>query len=121
MEKVLQVGLAVLKGILGRAAGAVWDDLWAILIRKAAEAEEAWKAGVVKDRRSWVIDRVLEWIGAKVKINIIQWWIASLILGYLVDSLIGELNDLLGHDWARKVEEVKGDVADLIPWLPKVV
>lgn len=111
------MGLAVLKGLLQRAAGAVWDDLWAVLIIEAAEAEEKWKAGIVKDKKATVVTKVLEWLSTKVQIKGLQRWLISLVLGYLVDALIAELNEVLGHDWADRVAEVKDDVTDLIPWL----
>lgn len=117
MEKVLQVGLAILKELLQKAAGAVWDDLWTVLILEAAEAEEKWKAGIVKDKKATVVAKVLDWLSTKVQIKTIQRWIISLVLGYMVDALIAELNDILGHNWAERVAEVKNDATDLVPWL----
>lgn len=118
MDKALGLGVAVLKGILSRAAGLVWEDLWKQVLSYVAEAEWKWKLGQLQEKKRWVVEQTIGWLSQKVKISGIQKWLLSVILGYVVDAVVGELNEILGHNWVSKVEDVKEDIEVLIPWLP---
>lgn len=116
-QAVLALAVSFFQGVLKRAANATWDDLWIKIFEGVGEAEKRWEDHAEKGsvKRQEVIDTVLAWLGKKTDLNFFERWVARLLIGNVIDSVIDELNKKLGKDWIKTAKEVESQLAD---WLP---
>lgn len=108
----LVVVLAFLRGVLQRALGVVWEDIWTVILNKVAEAEERLKSAPGTEKRKAVVEGVQKWVLDRApQLSWLQRTLLNYAVGVIVDSLISELNDELGHDWLEKAKEFKARLA----------
>lgn len=114
--------VAFLGGILKRVANATWDDLWVKIFEGVAQAELKWQEHTGKGaaKRQEVIDYIIDWIRSKRSLNVIELWVVRILVGNVVDAVVGEINNQLGKDWVEKAKEVEKDLADWIPFIEGV-
>lgn len=108
----LVVVLAFLRGVLQRAMGTVWEDIWTVILNKVAEAEEHLKGAPGTEKRKTVVEGVQKWVLDRApQLSWLQRTLLNYAVGVIVDGFISELNDELGHDWLEKAKEFKDRLA----------
>jgi hypothetical protein len=114
---VIPVVLGFLYSWLVRTARVVWEDwsaqLFAFVVK--AEADLKGQAGLV--RRDAVLAWAFAWLAAQAQYTWFQKVLLRQGIVYLVNGIIFELNDTLGHDWLAKAQELHEKIEDLLPWL----
>lgn len=108
----LVVVLVFLRGVLQRALGVVWEDIWTVILNKVAEAEEHLKGAPGTEKRKAVVEGVQKWVLDRApQLSWLQRTLLNYAVGVIVDSFISELNEELGHDWLEKAKEFKDRLA----------
>lgn len=106
---IIPMAISVGMGILKSLTAALWDSLWAAIFQGVYYAERKWiESGRGKLRQRYVVEKIMAFLEEK---KLIKWgtgWLVKIFLEELiVDRILKELNDELGHDWVKKVTDLK--------------
>lgn len=120
MNIALAAGITFLMAILRRTVRRMWDDIWEQVFEAVVQAEEQYGRGLGQEKKQAVISTVETWVRSRVE----SWsFIHSMILRYvlsrLIDAVIAQVNEALGHDWLKAAQETKTSLEQAIPFLGK--
>jgi len=108
MAAVLNAALGFLELVLGRFDW--WLHVKEALLIAIVAAEAVGEDS--KEKKQQVVDMVVKYLKDR-DINVPIWdWLFKLLLGLLVDILIGYLNKNVGKDWAKQFAEKEGLVEE---------
>lgn len=117
---LLVIGLAFsyLKRSFERMAEDIWDDLWEFVFQQVAkvEAELSMPEAGAK-RKVAVLDTVTAWVEDRFSINFIQRIVLRYLVSKVIDALVDELNETMGHDWLATAQEAKEKLEERWPFL----
>jgi len=112
---VVGVLITFLSGVLKKAVNNLWDELWEYIFKAVVETEAEWGSKNGQQKKEWAIDKIMGWLEINVNLNIIQRIAAKLIIGNLINAVIDQFNEYMGHDWLAKAEELKQQLEDKLP------
>ena len=88
----------------------LWDEIWEKIFTLVIEAENKWdEKNRGKEKKKWVVEKVMKYIKQKVEPNWIKRQIINLFISRVVDRLVNTLNEELGKDWIEQAEELEED------------
>ncbi len=63
------------------------------------------------------MNEVMSCLDEQANLNLIQRQVARLFVSRVVDAIIETLNETLGKDWVKRIQEIEGTLADNIPFI----
>lgn len=93
---------------------AAWDAFWRTVCDAVRDAERKWNGGTVK--KKWVIDHVMQWLEGRERLGFLRRWAVRVFLNRVIDEIVDELNDRVGHDWGTCVADLKALLEGKIRW-----
>jgi len=116
-DMALTVLVNFLAGVFQKTANHLWDELWAYVFEAVFEAEEKWGKDNGAKKKEWAMDQIFTWIGETTELNFIQRFVARLIVSNLIDGLLDEFNERMGHDWLEQAKAAKAELEGKIPFI----
>lgn len=110
MFKKMAISLAVSVGmrLLKSLSTALWNSFWDAIFEGVQWAEKRWiETGRGSTRKEYVVTEIMDFLNRR---GLIKWgsgWLIRIFVEKIVDEILDELNKGLGHDWVKKVTEVK--------------
>lgn len=122
MNKILAFLAALAMRILERFANGLWQELWLWIITRVVEAEQKWIAeGHGAQRKEWVLDQLMQLITERAKeLSWLQRQLLWLFLDQILNTLVDTINEELGRDWGRKIDELEDEIAKWIPFIKPI-
>ncbi len=108
-------GLAI-RIVIGFAQTA-WDSFWQVVREAVLFAEQTWKErGQGEHKKEYLMQQVWIYLDSKG----ITGWKASLLANEVerqIDLALAKINDELGHDWRKHVDEARFNLAKYLPFI----
>lgn len=111
IHRLIGMGETILKTI----GQSFWNEFWQGMIVGVQNVEIQYHSGEFK--RDKVIEAALEFITLRTRVS---WWQKKLIrlfIGYVIDEAITAINQSFGKDWVTKLNEVRGKLEELLPFM----
>lgn len=106
----------LVRSLVTRIAQGLWDELWTQIFNGVAYAEERWiESGRGAQKKTWVLDAVMEFIEQRASLNWLQRQIVKLFVGRVIDAIVEVANEELGKDWVDKVKDLERELAERFP------
>lgn len=118
MNIVFLLLAAVVQKILQSIAQGLWDGLWATIFQAVAYAEQKWaESGHGAEKKQWAKEQIMAFVNEKAQLSWIQRMLLNMFLDNVIDALVKEINDALGHDWTEAVKGVEKYLNEKIPFI----
>ena len=114
-SEVLAFLAAFVAAFLQRLVKGLWEELWQEIFKAVVEAEKQWGEKTGPQKREQVINQILAYIDERAKLTWLQKMIVRMFVAQLVDALVAQVNETLGHDWLAKAQEVKAKLEAALP------
>jgi len=118
MNIVLLLLVGVVQKSLQSIAQGLWDGLWATIFQAVAYAEQKWvESGHGAEKKQWAKEQIMAFVNEKAQLSWIQRMLLNMFLDNVIDALVKEINDALGHDWTEAVKGVEKYLNEKIPFI----
>lgn len=107
--------VSLAKSILESTANNLWGETWEIIFEGIDEAEDKWDDG--KAKKEYVLDKVMELIDKQGRLGRIKKMIVKIFVNIVIDALINNINEEIGHDWSEKAGKYERKLADKIDFI----
>lgn len=109
--------ITFVSNVLKRSANSLWDELWEYIFEAVVQAEEKWGDDNGAAKKEFAMDLIMGWLDENMALNWLQRTAIRLVVSNLLNGLIKEFNNIVGHDWLAKAKEVKEQLGDRIPFI----
>lgn len=118
MNVVILLLIGVVQRILQGIAQGLWDGLWNAIFQAVAYAEQKWEeSGRGAEKKAWAKEQILAYVNQKAQLSWVQRMIFNLFVDNVIDTLVDEINNALGHNWSDAVKEVEKELNEKIPFI----
>jgi len=118
MNFALLLLVAVVQKIFQSIAQSLWDGLWATIFQAVAYAEQKWaESGHRAEKNRWDKEQIMAFVNENAQLSWIQRMLLNMFLDNVIDALVKEINDALGHNWVEAVKGVEKYLNEKIPFI----